>query len=757
MEKLESKLAILGERTTVDELIKQTMSLSIELRQKCKMIHKMEQAHESKNNETTAITKQLADQLLALKEQLEKAENEKSLMEASLVSKQDFVEVSIMTDPTDENQAIEDALNMNIMLDKQRQELEERVKELVSQLAVTSKPGTAELTKTQCDLCEFTSDEKAILEDEISSLTTINNELKSNMSTVASSSKANDDEKINQLHNQVDQLQKELHLANKQLETSGALDIESMTEMLVKAQKSESMMKLKLEMAEEAKIEAENAIQPSKTTITDLTEKVAELGSRLKESNERDSKTIEDLQYELSIVRNGNSKIEHSIHIPSMSTCDFQSQTELICLEAEVATELSALEIDQAAKDLGAIQLKFDEAVHTHQEHMKLKDAQIIKLQEEKQTLSENLRQSQDALLTTELTDTEDKTSHERQIAEITTQMKSFESQKSSLKIELTETKEEIRKLMLDRDQLQQLQLENNEKRSTLEQSTDKLKVQVGTLENEKIEVHEALAKAKEEIKQQEHVQLELRETKSSLEMVTEQLKARILTLESEKSGLNDKLVEANQRVNLVEQGQVSQNEIKSTLERKIGNLKSSVSSLEIEKSELVDELVDTNDRLEQVVIEIDTLTQSREAVQSELDQIKTKFSEADAEFKNMKNLSDERATRLAENLTKLEKENANLIANIQHLEEAKSTDTQTNSDKMSKSEMEQLGIEDDTDTIESHSQVDIIDSVDLTNCKKVFMIDATTQFIIEQNEAACNTSIQGIFCTFFFKVTLFS
>ena len=754
MEKLESKLAILGERTTVDELMKQTMSLSTELKQKCQLIQKMELTHESEKNEFKTITKKVTDQLMALKEQLEKAENEKSLMEASLVSKPDFVEAGIMTDPTDENQAIEDALDMNIMLDKQRQELEERVKELETQLSVTSKPATAELTKTQCDLCEFTNDEKTILEDEISSLLKVNNELKSRMEAMANSTKANDEEKILQLHNQVDQLQKELHLANKHLETSGALDIENMTEMLVKAQKSEGMMKLKLEMAEEAKIEAENALQPSKTTITDLTEKVAKLDSKLKESNERDSKTIEDLQYELSIVRNGTSKIEHSIHVPSIKTCDFQSQTELVCLEVEVETDLSALEIDQAAKDLDAIQLKFDETVQKHQEDMKLKDAQIIKLQEEKQTFSVNLRHSQDALVMAELAGTETKTSHEKHIAEITTQMESLESEKSSLINELTKAKEEIEQIGIDRDELQKHQLENNEAKSTLERSTEELKIKVETLESEKLDIHKALTKAKEEIGQLEQTQLQRSETKSSLENIAEELKARISTLESEKSSINDELVEANEKVNLVEQGNLSHNEIKSSLEKEIGDLKISVSSLQTEKSELVNELAETNDRLEQLVLEIDTLTESHKAVQSELDQVNSKLSEADSQVQNMKDLSDERVTRLAENLTKLERENANLMAQIQNLEgEAKSTDIETKSDKMSKSEMEALGIEDDTDTIESQSQIDIIDSVDLKNCQKLVMIDATTQCVTKQNEAACNTSIQGIILIFSLQI----
>ena len=754
MEKLESKLAILGERTTVDELMKQTMSLSTELKQKCQLIQKMELTHESEKNEFKTITKKVTDQLMALKEQLEKAENEKSLMEASLVSKPDFVEVGIMTDPTDENQAIEDALDMNIMLDKQRQELEERVKELETQLSVTSKPATAELTKTQCDLCEFTNDEKTILEDEISSLLRVNNELKSSMEAMANSTRANDEEKILQLHNQVDQLQKELHLANKHLETSGALDIENMTEMLVKAQKSEGMMKLKLEMAEEAKIEAENALQPSKTTITDLTEKVAKLDSKLKESNERDSKTIEDLQYELSIVQNGTSKIEHSIHVPSIKTCDFQSQTELVCLEVEVETDLSALEIDQAARDLDAIQLKFDETVQKHQEDMELKDAQIIKLQEEKQTFSVNLRHSQDALVTAEIASTETKTSHEKHIAEITTQMESLESEKSSLINDLTKAKEEIEQMGIDRAELQKHQLENNEAKSTLERSTEELKIKVETLESEKLDIHKALTKAKEEIVQLEQVQLQRSETKSSLENIAEELKARISTLESEKSSINDELTEANERVNLVEQGNLSHNEIKSSLEKEIGDLKSSVSSLQTEKSELVNELAETNDRLEQLVLEIDTLTDSHKAVQSELDQVNSKLSEADSQVQNMKDLSDERVTRLAENLTKLEKENASLMAQIQNLEgEAKSTDIETKSDKMSKSEMEALGIEDDTDTIESQSQIDIIDSVDLKNCQKLVMIDATTQCITEQNEAACNTSIQGIILTFSLQI----
>ena len=157
-------------------------------------------------------------------------------------------------------------------------------------------------------------------------------------------------------------------------------------------------------------------------------------------------------------------------------------------------------------------------------------------------------------------------------------------------------------------------------------------------------------------------------------------------------------------------------------------------------------------------MLEINTLRESREAVQGELDQVKFKLGEADSEIQNMKDLSDERATRLAENLTKLEKENASLKAQIQRSEgETKSTDIETKSDKMSKSEMEALGIEDDTDTIESQSQVDIIDSVDLTNCQRLVMVDATTQCVTEQHEAACNTFIQGTFCTFTLQITFFS
>ena len=103
----------------------------------------------------------------------------------------------------------------------------------------------------------------------------------------------------------------------------------------------------------------------------------------------------------------------------------------------------------------------------------------------------------------------------------------------------------------------------------------------------------------------------------------------------------------------------------KSSLVQEIDGLKSLVSSLETEKSGLVDELAETNDRLEQLVLEIDTLIESREAVQGELDHVKSKLAEADSEIQKMKDLSDERATRLAENVTKLEKENGILKAQI--------------------------------------------------------------------------------------------
>ena len=80
---------------------------------------------------------------------------------------------------------------------------------------------------------------------------------------------------------------------------------------------------------------------------------------------------------------------------------------------------------------------------------------------------------------------------------------------------------------------------------------------------------------------------------------------------------------------------------------------------------------------------------------------------------------------------------------------ETKSTDIETKSYKMSKSEMEALGIEDDRETIESQSQVDIIDSVDLTNCQRLADVRVT-----EQHEAACNTFIQGIIRMFSLRIT---
>ena len=110
MERLEAKLAAMGDRKSVDELISQTMALHTELKQKSQMMIKLEEKHSAETNEFKVMTDEMTAQLITLKEALEKAETEKTVMEASMVKMADTLEVCINTDETDEKQAIEDAV-----------------------------------------------------------------------------------------------------------------------------------------------------------------------------------------------------------------------------------------------------------------------------------------------------------------------------------------------------------------------------------------------------------------------------------------------------------------------------------------------------------------------------------------------------------------------------------------------------------------------------------------------------------------------
>ena len=102
MERLEAKLAAMGDRKSVDELINQTMALHTELKQKSQMMIKLEEKHSAETNEFKVMTDEMTAQLITLKEALEKAETEKTVMEASMVR---MAETSI-----------KDALDMNISL-----------------------------------------------------------------------------------------------------------------------------------------------------------------------------------------------------------------------------------------------------------------------------------------------------------------------------------------------------------------------------------------------------------------------------------------------------------------------------------------------------------------------------------------------------------------------------------------------------------------------------------------------------------------
>ena len=361
------------------------MALHTELKQKSQMMIKLEEKHLAETNEFKVMTDEMTAQLITLKEALEKAETEKTVMEASMVKVADTLEVGINTDETDEKQAIEDALDMNIMLDERVKELEKRNSELEALVAEKPKPSPVkgvDLTRTQCELCEFSNDEKKIIEDEMAKITEQNAKLTEQL-TLAQQNGEKAAE-VDTLTKQVEELTIELAQTKQQLTQSGAVDIDSMTEMLVKAQKAESVMKLKLEMAEEMATEAEAALEPSKVKIEQLEESVAKLEVTLKESNERDAKTIDDLQFELSMARNGTARIEHSVHVPVATTADVEIQTDDICTaDVESTTEQSMAEIE-------ALHAQLDEANvarQAHESQIQLKIDEIAELEAQQKTL----------------------------------------------------------------------------------------------------------------------------------------------------------------------------------------------------------------------------------------------------------------------------------------------------------------------------------------------------------------------------------
>ena len=146
---------------------------------------------------------------------------------------------------------------------------------------------------------------------------------------------------------------------------------------------------------------------------------------------------------------------------------------------------------------------------------------------------------------------------------------------------------------------------------------------------------------------------------------------------------------------------------------------------------------------------ELDQLRLAHDVVCAELDEMKTTLALKEADLEQMKNLTDERTTQLAANLTRLEKENEQLKQAETETPVVTTTDSKDQSGKLSKSQMEELGIEDESETVESQSHaesVGITEAVEECECQSIQKRDIATQCEQhERSDVALNTSvIQG-------------
>ena len=106
---------------------------------------------------------------------------------------------------------------------------------------------------------------------------------------------------------------------------------------------------------------------------------------------------------------------------------------------------------------------------------------------------------------------------------------------------------------------------------------------------------------------------------------------------------------------------------------------------------------------------ELDQLRLTHDANCAELDEMKTTLALKEADLEQMKNLTDERTTQLAANLTRLEKENEQL-KQAETESPVVTTSHSKDSGKLSKSQMEELGIEDYSKTVKSQSHAESVD-----------------------------------------------
>ena len=159
-ERLESKLAAIGDRKSTEELLNQLTSTHAELKEKSKTILKMEERHTAEKqrfqaniDELTTTIAQMKTQFLVLESQLTKVEAEKSVIETSLVQKAETVDAGMNTESSEESKAIDDLIEANIMLEQERTELQNQL----DKRSQSSTQGSLQAPKvrTRILLCYF--------------------------------------------------------------------------------------------------------------------------------------------------------------------------------------------------------------------------------------------------------------------------------------------------------------------------------------------------------------------------------------------------------------------------------------------------------------------------------------------------------------------------------------------------------------------------------------------------------------------------
>ena len=402
MAKLESQLAIIGNEPAAKKLIDQIQSLSHQLIEANRV--KMRREEEFKERDQLRLNEidmlkgtieemnnqppvAMEDELETMKTQLENVQQllnqsnlEKSLLETAKVP---MMEIAVQTEALEVDSFFRDLTLTNQPV---RADLETLLNEATT-LAETFKKERDAFKEKYNEALEdmaFLNDEKQCHNEAVDDLNKENSSLKDQIREVSISSNNN---VSMESFSQISALKAEIVDLKGRLESQ--TDNQNLESMLIQSQKSESVLKLKLDMVSEHLKQGQELLAQVTQKASKVEKEMHEQKVQHKRSADEWKQIIGDLQKELNAAIYGNGaagRLEHSDNV-KLQHVDVAVQTEKIEMKKTV-TKLSKSEMEELGiEDDSQLNNTFNDENHCLRNKLSVQAETLERLQLERDTL----------------------------------------------------------------------------------------------------------------------------------------------------------------------------------------------------------------------------------------------------------------------------------------------------------------------------------------------------------------------------------